>query len=167
MIELLPLIATRIQDTLSVVSESAEVLSSVNETAVVEAVTQVSDGLFTANNVWMMLATALVFIMHLGFAGVEAGFGQSKNTVNILFKNTLTPIIGIITYFIVGFNLMYPGFDVPGWFGFAGFFLTLPEGGGTAAYASGGYTYLTDFLFQAMFAATAATIVSGAVAELV
>jgi Amt family ammonium transporter len=165
MIELLPLIATRIQDTLSVVSESAEVLSSVNETAVVEAVTQVSDGLFTANNVWMMLATALVFIMHLGFAGVEAGFGQSKNTVNILFKNTLTPIIGIITYFIVGFNLMYPGFDVPGWFGFAGFFLTLPEGGGTAAYASGGYTYWTDFLFQAMFAATAATIVSGAVAE--
>lgn len=165
MIELLPLIATRIQDTLSVVSESAEVLSSVNETAVVEAVAQVSDGLFTANNVWMMLATALVFIMHLGFAGVEAGFGQSKNTVNILFKNTLTPIIGIITYFIVGFNLMYPGFDVPGWFGFAGFFLTLPEGGGTAAYASGGYTYWTDFLFQAMFAATAATIVSGAVAE--
>ena len=165
MIELLPLISTRIQDTLSVVSESAEVLSSVNETAVVEAVTQVSDGLFTANNVWMMLATALVFIMHLGFAGVEAGFGQSKNTVNILFKNTLTPIIGIITYFIVGFNLMYPGFDVPGWFGFAGFFLTLPEGGGTAAYASGGYTYWTDFLFQAMFAATAATIVSGAVAE--
>ncbi|MEQ9230014.1 MAG: ammonium transporter, partial [Cyclobacteriaceae bacterium] len=82
---------------------------------------EVSLGLFTANNVWMMLATALVFIMHLGFAGVEAGFGQSKNTVNILFKNTLTPIIGIITYFICGFNLMYPGFDVPGWFGFAGF----------------------------------------------
>ena len=54
--------------------------------------------LFTANNIWMMLATALVFIMHLGFAGVEAGFGQSKNTVNILFKNTITPIIGLVTY---------------------------------------------------------------------
>ena len=45
----------------------------------------------------MMLATALVFIMHLGFAGVEAGFGQAKNTVNILFKNTLTPIIGLLS----------------------------------------------------------------------
>lgn len=127
----------------------------------------VSSGLFTANNVWMMLATALVFIMHLGFAGVEAGFGQAKNTVNILFKNTLTPIIGILTYFVVGFNLMYPGFGEgdAGIFGCAGFFLTLPENGNTPDYASGGYTYWTDFLFQAMFAATAATIVSGAVAE--
>lgn len=160
MSDLLSLIATNISDT-----ASAEVVTTLNETVTAETVSLVSDGLFTANNVWMMLATALVFIMHLGFAGVEAGFGQSKNTVNILFKNTLTPIIGIITYFIVGFNLMYPGFDVPGWFGFAGFFLTLPEAGGTASYASGGYTYWTDFLFQAMFAATAATIVSGAVAE--
>lgn len=127
---------------------------------------EVSLGLFTANNVWMMLATALVFIMHLGFAGVEAGFGQSKNTVNILFKNTLTPIIGIVTYFICGFNLMYPGFDVPGWFGFAGFGIGSSETADvTTAYASGGYTWWTDFLFQAMFAATAATIVSGAVAE--
>ncbi|PTB94944.1 ammonium transporter [Marivirga lumbricoides] len=115
----------------------------------------------------MMLATALVFIMHLGFAGVEAGFGQAKNTVNILFKNTLTPIIGILTYFVVGFNLMYPGFEGgdTGIFGFAGFFLSLPENGTTIEYASGKYTYWTDFLFQAMFAATSATIVSGAVAE--
>ncbi len=127
----------------------------------------ISSGLFTANNVWMMLATALVFIMHLGFAGVEAGFGQAKNTVNILFKNTLTPIIGILTYFVLGFNLMYPGFAEgdAGIFGFAGWFLTLPENGNTVDYAGGGYTYWTDFLFQAMFAATAATIVSGAVAE--
>jgi len=85
--------------------------------------------------------------------------------VNILFKNTMTPVIGIITYFIVGFNLMYPGFVEPGWFAFSGFFLDLPENGTTVDYAGGGYTYWTDFLFQAMFAATAATIVSGAVAE--
>ncbi|MFT5570543.1 MAG: Amt family ammonium transporter [Cyclobacteriaceae bacterium] len=125
-----------------------------------------SDTLLTANNIWMMLATALVFIMHLGFAGVEAGFGQSKNTVNILFKNTLTPIIGILTYAIVGFNLMYPGFETPGWFGFAGFGLeSMASADNSAEYAGGGYTYWTDFLFQAMFAATAATIVSGAVAE--
>lgn len=147
------------------VAEVTDNITKVEETAAVESVAAVSDALFTANNVWMMLATALVFIMHLGFAGVEAGFGQAKNTVNILFKNTLTPIIGIVTYFILGFNLMYPGFDIPGWFGFSGWFISLPEGGGTASYASGGYTYWTDFLFQAMFAATAATIVSGAVAE--
>lgn len=125
----------------------------------------IATGLFTANNIWMMMATALVFIMHLGFAGVEAGFGQAKNTVNILFKNTLTPIIGILTFFICGFGLMYPGFETPGWLSFGGWFLTLPEGGTSVGYADGGYTYWTDFLFQAMFAATAATIVSGAVAE--
>lgn len=127
---------------------------------------QVAQTLLTVNNVWMMVATFLVFIMHLGFAGVEAGFGQSKNTVNILFKNTLTPLIGILTYYVIGFNLMYPGeFFLGEWLGFAGFFLSLPEGGEGIAYVDGGYTYWTDFLFQAMFAATAATIVSGAVAE--
>ncbi len=135
--------------------------------ATAEAADTAATALFTANNIWMMLATGLVFIMHLGFAGVEAGFGQSKNTVNILFKNTITPIIGLLTYFICGFNLMYPGFaegtgnEV---FGFAGFFLSLPEGN-SIDYAGGGYTYWTDFLFQGMFAATAATIVSGAIAE--
>lgn len=116
-----------------------------------------------------MVATALVFIMHLGFAGVEAGFGQSKNTVNILFKNTLTPIIGILTYAFIGFNLMYPGFEEgvgEEWFGFAGFWLeSITTADTSISYADGGYTYWTDFLFQAMFAATAATIVSGAVAE--
>lgn len=131
-----------------------------------EAMIASSAALFTANNIWMMLATALVFIMHLGFASIEAGFGQSKNTVNILFKNTLTPIIGLITFLICGFNLMYPGdFGIiSGVFGFSGFGLSISEGA-SIDYASGGYTYWTDFLFQGMFAATAATIVSGAIAE--
>ncbi len=149
-------------------TDMSEVLASIDQAtaATADLATQLGDTLLTANNVWMMLATALVFIMHLGFAGVEAGFGQSKNTVNILFKNTLTPIIGIITYFILGFNLMYPGFETPGWYGFAGFGLeTSATADNTVGYASGGYTYWTDFLFQAMFAATAATIVSGAIAE--
>ena len=134
-----------------------------------EAADAAATALFTANNVWMMLATGLVFIMHLGFAGVEAGFGQSKNTVNILFKNTITPIIGIVTYCLIGFNLMYPGeFNIiSGVFGFAGFGIGFDPAtaGPSIDYASGGYTYWTDFLFQGMFAATAATIVSGAIAE--
>jgi Amt family ammonium transporter len=137
------------------------------EEAVAEAVQAVSVEAFTVNNTWMMVATFLVFIMHLGFATVESGLTRAKNTVNILFKNTLIPAIGLLTYALVGFNLMYPGFaDGTGyeWFGFAGWGLSLPEGGLTSAY-NPGYTYWTDFLFQGMFAATAATIVSGAVAE--
>lgn len=125
----------------------------------------VADALFTVNNLWMMIATALVFIMNLGFATVETGLTQSKNTVNILFKNTLIPCIGLLTYALVGFNLMYPGADFAGgFFGFAGFGIATDDAGLTSAY-NPGYTYWTDFLFQAMFAATAATIVSGAVAE--
>jgi len=130
---------------------------------------EISDGLFTANNVWMMIATGLVFIMHLGFATVESGFTQSKNTVNILFKNTLTPVIGILTYAFFGFFIMYPG-EFNGFLGFASdgwniFWLQPSTADITTGYASGGYTFWTDFLFQGMFAATAATIVSGAVAE--
>ena len=127
---------------------------------------EISTALFTANNVWMMLAAALVFIMHLGFAMVESGLTRAKNTTNILFKNTFIICAGILTYFLCGFNLMYPG-EFNGFFGFAGFGIGagFEEGANTPAYADGGYTYWTDFLFQAMFAATAATIVSGAVAE--
>ncbi|MDN5201383.1 ammonium transporter [Fulvivirgaceae bacterium BMA10] len=136
------------------------------EANIAETSSQISNALLTANNVWMMVCIALVFIMHLGFAGVEAGFTQAKNTVNILFKNTLTPAIGILSYAFIGFGLMYPGFvSGAGWFDFAGFGLIFPENGNDVAYADGGYTYWTDFLFQGMFAATAATIVSGAVAE--
>ena len=125
-----------------------------------------SDGLFTANNVWMLVATCLVFIMHLGFAALESGFVQRKNVVNILFKNVMIISIGILTYYIMGFNMMYPGDAGNSFFGFAGFGLAMPEGAaGLVDYADGGYTYWTDFIFQAMFAATAATIVSGAVAE--
>ena len=125
----------------------------------------VSLGVFTANNLWMMLCTGLVFIMHLGFATLESGLTQQKNTVNILFKNTFIVCFGILSYAYIGFNLMYPG-DFNGFLGFAGFGLSSPGAADvTAGYADGGYTYWTDFLFQAMFAATAATIVSGAVAE--
>ncbi len=123
--------------------------------------------IFVSNNIWMLLATFLVFLMHLGFAMVESGLTRAKNTTNILFKNTSVVAIGLLTYAIVGFNLMYPGdFSIGQFFGFAGFGISSPEGAaGLMDYADGGYTYWTDFIFQAMFAATCATIVSGAVAE--
>jgi len=121
--------------------------------------------MFTINNVWMMVSIFLVFIMHLGFGTLEAGLTRSKNTINILFKNVMIVSIGLLTYTLLGFNLMYPGAEFAGdFFGFTGFGISLPENGLTPEYSEG-YTYWTDFLFQAMFAATAATIVSGAVAE--
>ncbi|MDW5287411.1 ammonium transporter [Formosa sp. PL04] len=122
--------------------------------------------ILTINNVWMMICTALVFFMHLGFALLEIGLTRQKNTLNILFKNVFIVTIGLLLYCLVGFNLMYPG-EFNGFFGFAGFGLDSPltaDGGLDLAYNEG-YTYWTDFLFQGMFAATAATIVSGAVAE--
>ena len=123
--------------------------------------------ILTVNNVWMMVCTALVFFMHLGFSFLEIGLTRQKNAVNILFKNFFVITAGLLLYCLGGFNLMYPGFDegAMGFFKFAGFGITAPEGGMTIEYASGGYTWWTDFLFQGMFAATAATIVSGAVAE--
>ncbi|EKB50237.1 ammonium transporter [Cecembia lonarensis] len=121
--------------------------------------------LFTINNLWVMVATLLVFVMHLGFASLEAGLTRAKNTVNILFKNTLIPAIGLLTYAFIGFNLMYPGDAFEGGFiGLGGIGISLPEAWNTSTYNEG-YTFFTDFIFQAMFAATAATIVSGAVAE--
>jgi Amt family ammonium transporter len=130
----------------------------------------VTPGQFTANNAWMMLCAGLVFIMHLGFATLESGLTRAKNTTNILFKNTFIVSIGILTYALCGFNLMYPGdFNIIGGgvLGFSGAGLSAgyDAAANTVEYASGGYTYWTDFLFQAMFAATCATIVSGAVAE--
>ena len=124
--------------------------------------------LLTTNNVWMMLCAALVFFMHLGFSFLEIGLTRQKNTINILFKNFFIITMGIIVYCLVGFNLMYSGdFNIIGAYGgILGF-----AGPGLDAVAASdlsyneGYTYWTDFLFQAMFAATAGTIISGAVAE--
>lgn len=120
---------------------------------------------FTTSMLWTVIAAALVFLMHLGFATLEAGLCQSKNTVNILFKNCFIIAIGIVTYAIIGFNTHYPG-DFNGWFKLGSM---LGEGNVDDTWGYGGLalamTGYGDFIFQAMFAATAATIVSGAVAE--
>jgi len=114
---------------------------------------------FGLNNLLLLISGALVFWMHAGFACLEAGLTQAKNTVNILAKNVAIVAISGITYFIIGFNLMYPGV-FNGFLGFGGF------GFGPQSPADyGDYTLFSDFFFQVVFAATAATIISGAVAE--
>lgn len=150
------------------VGKAFPLLSVMTQEAGAEGPT-VTDVLLTSNNIWMMLAASLVFIMHLGFASVEAGFTRAKNTVNILFKNTLTPVLGVLTYALIGFALMYPG-EFNGFLGFSvdswkTIWTSPGDADVSAGYADGGYTFWTDLFFQAMFAATAATIVSGAVAE--
>ncbi len=124
---------------------------------------------FAVNNLWICISAALVFIMHLGFATLESGLCQSKNTVNILFKNVWIITSGILLYAFWGFNSMYPGdgnglienvFAMGSWFGG-----DLTDAALTTSEYNAGYTWWGDFIFQAMFAATAATIVSGAVAE--
>ena len=133
-----------------------------NEAATVAAV---SDAIFMTENIWIMISAMLVFIMGLGFACVEAGLVRAKCSANVAFKNIAVPAIGITMYALLGFGLMYPG-TFNGILGFAGLGIgdwANPDSF-TAAY-NGHFTLFADWLFQAMFAATAATIVSGAVAE--
>ena len=128
---------------------------------------------FTTSMLWTCIAAAMVFIMHLGFATLEAGLTQKKNTVNILFKNVWIISIGLLTYAAMGFNTHYPAFAdggaiIPNFLKFGGPIGDLnADGGDTFGYGgtSLAMTGFGDFIFQAMFAATAATIVSGAVAE--
>ena len=120
--------------------------------------------LLTTNNVWMMVCTFLVFFMHLGFTFLEIGLTRQKNSINILFKNFFVITAGLIIYCAIGFNLMYPSeWIIEGILGVPDPWLDA-EAAADLGYNEG-YTYWTDFLFQGMFAATAATIISGAVAE--
>ena len=123
---------------------------------------------FTTSMLWTVIAAALVFLMHLGFATLESGLCQQKNVVNVLFKNVFIISIGVITYAVCGFNTHYPG-DFNGWFSWGSMIGDLNAEGGDVwgEYANLGLamTGFGDFIFQAMFAATGATIVSGAVAE--
>lgn len=110
------------------------------------------------NSMWVLIASVLVFLMHAGFAMVEVGFTQSKNAVNIIMKNFVTVSVGVLCYYAVGFALMY-GNDIGGIIGGSMFGLVnTPD-----TYA--GISFDIFFFFQAIFAATCATIVSGAMAE--
>ena len=109
--------------------------------------------------IWLLLGAFLVFFMQAGFAMVETGFTRAKNATNILMKNLMDFSAGSIAYFVVGWALMY-GTSVSGLFGFSDFFLKSADPGTN----EGLYQY-ASWLFQVVFAATAATIVSGAMAE--
>lgn len=113
-----------------------------------------------ADFLWMMIAGFLVFFMQAGFALVEAGFTRAKNVANIMMKNMMDFALGTIVFWAVGFSFMY-GDSIGSFIGFSNFFLSdaiLPDGNlNSWMYA--------DWFFQAVFAATAATIISGAMAE--
>jgi len=110
-----------------------------------------------ADFMWTLIAAFLVFFMQAGFAMVEAGFTRAKNAVNIIMKNMMDMSMGAIAFWAIGFGIMF-GATKTGWFGTSGFFLS--------DYATDGDPWTLAFwMFQVVFAATAATIVSGAMAE--
>ncbi len=105
------------------------------------------------DTIWLLLAAALVFFMQAGFAMVEIGLTRAKNAGNIIMKNLMDFCAGAIIYWAVGWALMY-GSSVHGLIGFSQFFIKGAD-----------YALFRDWMFQVVFAATAATIVSGAMAE--
>ncbi len=117
--------------------------------------TTLAEYAYSINTIWVLVTAALVFFMQAGFALVEAGFTRSKNTTNILFKNLMDFVIGTIAFWAIGFGIMFGSKN--------GFW------GGIDLFTQ--HTYRTDMpdfaflIFQTVFAATAATIVSGAMAE--
>ncbi|KAA5430237.1 ammonium transporter, partial [Bacteroides cellulosilyticus] len=140
----------------SISATTTAVIATLEETTVEssapDTVGELVNGL---NTVWMLLAAMLVFFMQPGFALVEAGFTRVKNTANILMKNFVDFMFGSLLYWFIGFGLM---FGVGGFVGMPHFFnLSFYDGGGLPT---------EGFLvFQTVFCATAATIVSGAMAE--
>ncbi len=154
-------------------SSAADVAPEATEAAVLDAIAadeaaeaevvafDAADSAYTINTLIMFICAVLVLFMQAGFAMVEVGLNSAKNTVNILAKNVMDLSVGVILFLFVGFALMYPGDN---WL-FEG---VLGEPSSFVARdnpdAPGDYSSSADFLFQVAFAATAATIVSGAVA---
>jgi Amt family ammonium transporter len=109
------------------------------------------------NTLWVLITAFLVFWMQAGFALVEAGLTRAKNTTNILFKNLIDFVFATIAFWAFGYAFMY-GTSASGWIGTTGFFIS---GGDDVV----GVPVLAFWFFQLVFAGTAATIVSGAMAE--
>ena len=113
------------------------------------------------DNLWVLIAGVLVFIMQAGFGMVEAGMTRAKNVGNIMAKNIADVCVGALAFFAVGYGIAY-GSDAGSLLGTDAFFLAGAE---TEFSAEGGLSIFTDFFFQVVFAATAVTIASGAMAE--
>jgi len=126
---------------------------------------------FLADNLWLLIAAILVIFMNAGFAMVEAGMCRQKNAVNILAKNLFVFALAVTAYWFIGYSLMYGDSVAGGWLYFKGLFFD-PSAADAIACAAADkaddcvqLVPAVDFLFQAAFAGTAATIVSGLVAE--
>ena len=111
------------------------------------------------DTIWTLVAAVLVFLMHAGFAMLETGFTRAKNAANIVMKNLMDFSTGTLAFWAVGFGIMFGAGGGP-LLGSDSFFLF-----GAETASSGGISTFTFWIFQVVFAATAATIVSGAVAE--
>lgn len=140
--------------------ELAETAEGEAVAAEVQEATFEESTIYTINTMIMFFCAVLVLFMQAGFAMVEVGLNSAKNTVNILFKNIMDVSVGVLLFFLVGYGLMYGSGN--SWFGWGGVGISLDDLSNNAV--SGDYSHAADFLFQAAFAATAATIVSGAVA---
>ncbi|MCK5566936.1 MAG: ammonium transporter, partial [Actinomycetia bacterium] len=112
--------------------------------------------MLSIDTIWILLAAFLVFFMQAGFAMVETGFTRAKNSVNIIMKNLMDFSLGVLLFFFIGYGLMF-GDSAGGFIGTNGFLLSITDPANTQNFAV--------WIFQAVFAATAATIVSGAMAE--
>ena len=118
--------------------------------------TTVSDLSMSLDNVWVLIATCLVMFMQAGFALVEVGFTRAKNAANILMKNLMDFAVGSLAFWAIGYSIMF-GEDIAGFMGQITLFFGPDE--------IDGLPLITKLMFQTVFAATAATIVSGAMAE--
>ncbi|PNE03487.1 ammonium transporter [Alcanivorax sp. MD8A] len=112
-----------------------------------------ADSLTATDTVWIAVAAALVFFMQAGFALLESGLSRAKNSLNVVMKNYMDLCVGTLVFWAIGYGLMF-GTSSTGWFGEDGFMLSQADS-----------TTWAMLLFQIMFAATAATIASGAMAE--
>jgi ammonium transporter, Amt family len=121
-----------------------------------ELSTTVSDLSMSVDNVWVLIATCLVMFMQAGFALVEVGFTRAKNAANILMKNMMDFAVGSLAFWAIGYSIMF-GEDIAGFIGEVTLFFGPDE--------IDGLPQITKLMFQTVFAATAATIVSGAMAE--
>src|SRR5918996_2286333 len=113
------------------------------------------------DNLWVFIAGVLVFFMQAGFGLVEAGLTRAKNVANIMMKNLMDMSAGVLAFLLVGFGIGFGSTEwLDGWFGWGGIGVE-----GIDSFPGDGLSPATSFFFQAAFAATAATIVSGAMAE--